>query len=114
MARDDACVASSPALGGVDNAWVRYWDESSTIAVLEFQVEQPAQATVGPSKEKEKKKKKGLCRLPASAYRVRTFWGSRFGCQCYSPGFRSAVGFAGVRQTGDTEFRQGFHEDWSW
>jgi RNA-binding protein 5/10 len=30
------------ALGGVEGQWVRYWDESSTVAVLEFKVEEPA------------------------------------------------------------------------
>ena len=56
--RDDACVASSPSLGGVEDIWVRYWDEGSTIAMLEFKVEQPLQqAPEQPTKEKKKKTK---------------------------------------------------------
>ncbi|KIP07987.1 hypothetical protein PHLGIDRAFT_70177 [Phlebiopsis gigantea 11061_1 CR5-6] len=56
--RDDACVASSPSLGGVEDIWVRYWDEGSTVAMLEFKVEQPLQQAVEqPTKEKKKKAK---------------------------------------------------------
>lgn len=55
--RDDACVMGSMNLGGVEEAYVRYWDEGSTIAQLEFKVEAPVQAPVAPVKEKEKKKK---------------------------------------------------------
>jgi len=45
-------------LGGAPGQWVRYWDESSTVAVLEFKVEEPAQPSQ-PSKDKKEKKKKG-------------------------------------------------------
>ena len=56
--RDDACIASSPSLGGVEDIWVRYWDEGSTIAMLEFKVEEPVQQTTEqPTKEKKKKTK---------------------------------------------------------
>lgn len=51
------------ALGGMDGALVRYWDEASSVAVLEFKVEEPAQpsAPAPTTKEKEKKRKpKGL------------------------------------------------------
>jgi RNA-binding protein 5/10 len=58
LSRDDTCLASSSSLGGVEGSWVRYWDESSTVAVLEFKVEEPAQP-VPPTKEKKDKKKKG-------------------------------------------------------
>lgn len=60
--RDEACLASSNALGGMEGTLVRYWDEASSVAVLEFKVEEPAQPVVpAPSKEKEKKRKpKGL------------------------------------------------------
>lgn len=62
MLRDDAAVASSLALGGVEDTWVRYWDETSTVAVLEFEVAESVQAQpVASTKEKEKKKRpKGL------------------------------------------------------
>ena len=41
--------------------WVRYWDEASTAAVLEFKVEESVKpTTVAPVvKEKKEKKKKG-------------------------------------------------------
>lgn len=59
LSRDDACLASSTSLGGAAGSWVRYWDESSTVALLEFKVEEPA--PVIPVKDKkEKKKKSGL------------------------------------------------------
>lgn len=52
---------SSTSLGGVEGTWMRYWDEASTAAVLEFEVEEPVQSTPTPAKEKkEKKKAKGL------------------------------------------------------
>lgn len=65
MLRDEACLTSSLALGGVEGTWVRYWDDASTVAVLEFQVAMPAPSTVVQSgkdkKEKKKKGKGGLC-----------------------------------------------------
>lgn len=57
--RDEACLPSSMTLGGVEDQWVRYWDESAAVAKLEYEVEIPTQQTA-PAKEKEKKKKKGL------------------------------------------------------
>ncbi|KAI0811192.1 hypothetical protein BC629DRAFT_1479565 [Irpex lacteus] len=55
--RDDACIPSSMALGGMEGGVVRYWDEGSTVAVLEFKVEQPAQVAEATPAVKEKKKK---------------------------------------------------------
>ena len=46
------------SLGGVEDQWVRYWDEGATIAKLEYEAEIPTQQPA-PTKEKEKKKKKG-------------------------------------------------------
>ncbi|KAJ6547297.1 hypothetical protein B0H19DRAFT_1379592 [Mycena capillaripes] len=57
MIRDEACIPSSLNLGGEEGTLVRYWDEGSTIAQLEFQVEQPAQAAAVQTKEKKEKKK---------------------------------------------------------
>lgn len=59
--RDEACLMGSSALGGVEGVWVRYWDEASTVAVLEFTVEEPVQpASATPVvKEKKEKKKRG-------------------------------------------------------
>ena len=57
--RDEACLPSSITLGGVEDQWVRYWDEGATTAKLEYEVEAPTQQPA-PIKEKEKKKKKGL------------------------------------------------------
>ena len=60
--RDDACLPSSVALGGVEGTWVRYWDEGSTVAVLEFKVEEPVQAASSetPAAKEKKKKSKGI------------------------------------------------------
>lgn len=38
---------------------VRYWDETSTAAVLEFEVEEPVQPAAPVKEKKEKKKVKG-------------------------------------------------------
>lgn len=60
LIKDEACVESTVAVGGVDGDWARYWDDSSTVAVLEFEVDTPAPSKplIGPvKKEKEKKKK---------------------------------------------------------
>jgi RNA-binding protein 5/10 len=54
--RDESAVSSSVALGGSEGHWVRYWDETTTVAVLEFEVETP-QPTAASGKDKEKKKK---------------------------------------------------------
>ncbi|KAK0228322.1 hypothetical protein IW262DRAFT_1479286 [Armillaria fumosa] len=58
MLRDDACIPSSLVLGGVEGTWVRYWDDSSTLAMLEFQVAQPAPTVQTVKERKEKKKAK--------------------------------------------------------
>jgi len=55
--RDEACLPSSVTLGGVEDQWVRYWDEGATVAKLEYEAEVPMQQPT-PAKEKEKKKKK--------------------------------------------------------
>jgi RNA-binding protein 5/10 len=60
LSRDEACLASTTSLGGTPGQWVRYWDESSTCAVLEFKVEEPSQSTQ-PAKDKKEKKKKSMC-----------------------------------------------------
>ncbi|KAJ6513845.1 hypothetical protein C8R47DRAFT_1092050 [Mycena vitilis] len=57
MIRDDACIPSSLNLGGEEGTLVRYWDEGSTIAQLEFQVDQPAQPAAVQVKEKKEKKR---------------------------------------------------------
>ncbi|KAJ2930064.1 hypothetical protein H1R20_g7032, partial [Candolleomyces eurysporus] len=58
LQRDEACLIGSQSLGGVDGSWVRYWDETSSVAVLEFKVEEPAKASASQDKKKEKKKVK--------------------------------------------------------
>jgi RNA-binding protein 5/10 len=63
MLRDETAIPSSINLGGVEGAFVKYWDDSAMVAVLEFKVEAPpqpqVQASTGPTKEKKEKKKKG-------------------------------------------------------
>lgn len=58
LSRDEACLASTSSLGGTEGTWVRYWDESSTVAVLEFKVEEPVQPTAYAKDKKDKKKAK--------------------------------------------------------
>ena len=56
--RDESCVASSVNLGGVEGTWVKYWDEGSTVAMVEFEVEEPQRnKEVHQSKEKKEKKR---------------------------------------------------------
>lgn len=58
--KDDSCIPSSMALGGLEDAHVKYWDEGSMIAVLEFEVEQSTKTgQEQTNKEKKEKKKKG-------------------------------------------------------
>jgi RNA-binding protein 5/10 len=63
MLRDETAIPSSINLGGVEGAFVKYWDDSAMVAVSEFKVEAPpqsqVQASTGPTKEKKEKKKKG-------------------------------------------------------
>jgi hypothetical protein len=63
MLRDETAIPSSINLGGVEGAFVKFWDDSAMVAVLEFKVETPpqpqVQASTGPTKEKKEKKKKG-------------------------------------------------------
>ncbi|KAJ6455845.1 hypothetical protein C8R45DRAFT_1035906 [Mycena sanguinolenta] len=67
MIRDEACISSSLHLGGEEGTLVRYWDEGSTIAQLEFNVEQPVQQqeTAQTKEKKEKKKPKGDAEIAA-------------------------------------------------
>lgn len=58
LSRDEACLKSSMSLGGVEGTWVRYWDESATVAVLEFEVDEATQSASAAAKEKDKEKEK--------------------------------------------------------
>ncbi|KAF5358221.1 hypothetical protein D9756_001815 [Leucocoprinus leucothites] len=58
LSRDEACLTSSMSLGGVEGTWVRYWDESSTAAVLEFEVDEATQSASSAAKDKDKDKDK--------------------------------------------------------
>jgi hypothetical protein len=59
LSHDDACLPSSLGLGGAKGSFVRYWDESATIAKLEFEVDEPAHSPIPVKDKKEKKKDKG-------------------------------------------------------
>lgn len=75
MLRDEAAIKSSIAMGGVDGTWVRYWDETSTVAVLEFEVEQPTPTpTVAVVKETKKKKSKSANKSINIAYLADNFF----------------------------------------
>ena len=48
------------ALGGLEDAYVKYWDEGSMIAVIEFEVEQSTKSSQEQAnRERKEKKKKG-------------------------------------------------------
>ncbi|KAK0197332.1 hypothetical protein F5146DRAFT_1099602 [Armillaria mellea] len=70
MLRDDACILSSLVLGGVEGTWVRYWDDSSTLAMLEFQVAQPGPTVQTVKERKEKKKAKGHLQIYSTVQRL--------------------------------------------
>ncbi|KAF9228042.1 hypothetical protein BS17DRAFT_793613 [Gyrodon lividus] len=60
MLRDESAIPSSLNVGGVENTFVKYWDESATVSVLEFKVEEPVPTqgvAAAVTKEREKKKK---------------------------------------------------------
>ncbi|KAK7038013.1 hypothetical protein R3P38DRAFT_2903934 [Favolaschia claudopus] len=61
MVRDEACVSGSLNLGGEEGTLVRYWDEGTTIAQLEFNVEVPQQQpeAAHAKEKKDKRKPKG-------------------------------------------------------
>jgi len=56
-APDDTCLPSSLGLGGVEGALVRYWDENSTVGVMEFKVDEPVEVQVDSAKGKRERKK---------------------------------------------------------
>jgi RNA-binding protein 5/10 len=63
MLQDETAIPSSINLGGVEDAFVKYRDDSAMVAILEFKVEarpQPqVQASTGPTKENIRKN--GYC-----------------------------------------------------
>ncbi|TFK55301.1 hypothetical protein OE88DRAFT_1675028 [Heliocybe sulcata] len=67
MRRDEAAIPSTSVLGGSEGGWVRYWDEASTVAVLDFKVEEPPKPVTTTEKKKEKKKAKEADTAGASA-----------------------------------------------
>ncbi|KAH8108485.1 hypothetical protein DFH11DRAFT_1633133 [Phellopilus nigrolimitatus] len=60
--QDDSCAPSSLNLGGMEGTWVKYWDEGSSLAVMDFRVEESGYerqaTTVKEKKDKDKKKAK--------------------------------------------------------
>jgi RNA-binding protein 5/10 len=87
--RDEASLPSSLTLGGVEDQWVRYWDEGATIARLEYEVEVSAQQPA-PAKEKEKKRKKGADFLYAVMH-ASDFWPSVVDVASAAPAEASAL-----------------------
>lgn len=84
MLRDEASIKSSSSLGGGDGFFVRYWDESSSVAVLEFKVDLPTQS-ISTGKEKEKKKKaKGMFRFASCMLQYLIVDSYRFAQSCGS------------------------------
>ena len=87
--RDEACLPSSMTLGGVEDQWVRYWDEGATVAKLEYEAEVPTQQPA-PAKEKEKRKKKGPV-LSYDIMRTADFWISVVDVASAAPAEASAL-----------------------
>jgi RNA-binding protein 5/10 len=56
--KDDSCIPSSMALGGLEDAYVKYWDEGSMIAVIEFEVEQSTKPTRNRLTKRRKRRKR--------------------------------------------------------
>ena len=54
---DDSCLSSSLSLGGVEDTWVKYWDDNSTVSVMEFKVDESTEVQVDPARNKREKKK---------------------------------------------------------
>ncbi|KLO07384.1 hypothetical protein SCHPADRAFT_932471 [Schizopora paradoxa] len=54
---DESCLHSSLSLGGIEDTWVKYWDENSTVGVMEFKVDEPVEAQVDTGKGKKEKRK---------------------------------------------------------
>jgi RNA-binding protein 5/10 len=60
MLRDEIAIPLSINLGGVEGAFMKYWDDSAMVAVLEFKVDAPPQPQVQASTGLTKEKKKGV------------------------------------------------------
>lgn len=58
--RDDSCVDASSSIGGRDSGHARYWDESTVVSemVYEIEEEKPVKKSSGKDKEKRKERSK--------------------------------------------------------
>ncbi|KAJ8592767.1 hypothetical protein M405DRAFT_812161, partial [Rhizopogon salebrosus TDB-379] len=65
MLRDETAIPSSINLGGVEGAFVKYWDDSAMVAVLEFKVEAPPQPRFRPQRDLLRKRRKRRRKPPA-------------------------------------------------
>ena len=62
MYQDATCIMSCFNMGGVEDTFVKYWDEATTVVVMEFKVQKSVKQREGSDgvatkKEKERKKK---------------------------------------------------------
>ena len=60
--RDEGCVMGSTSLGGTEGVFAKYWDESTVVLEMAFEVKPTEsgakkEATSGPDKKKKKKNK---------------------------------------------------------
>lgn len=58
--RDEGCVMGSTSLGGTEGVFAKYWDESTVVLEMAFEVSETAakkEATNAPEKKKKKKNK---------------------------------------------------------
>jgi RNA-binding protein 5/10 len=65
--RDEACIMGSSAMGGAEGVFAKYWDESTIVLEMAFEVAQPA-AKKDSTMQGEKKKKKKNKDDDASGY----------------------------------------------
>ena len=77
--KDEATIPAFRMLSEQSEAWMRYWDESTTVAVLELDVEGSPAALIGSASKvkKEKKKCKGTNTAAApdtSIHKVFSVW----------------------------------------
>jgi RNA-binding protein 5/10 len=58
--RDESCIMGSTAMGGVEGVFAKYWDESTSVVEISFEVAQSAvkkEVTVQGDKKKKRKAK---------------------------------------------------------
>lgn len=55
--RDEACIMGSPALGGTEGIFAKYWDENASVVEKDFEVSLPSKKDTTVKERKKKKEK---------------------------------------------------------